>query len=73
MRLFKRNNKTAPVADAQADINYYSDSYMDKESSTPPETKWICGVCGYEYKGDRVPVDFICPICSATEEAFYLE
>ena len=24
---------------------------------------WRCSVCGYEYEGDELPKDFICPIC----------
>ena len=27
------------------------------------ETIWRCTVCGYEYEGEELPKDFICPIC----------
>ena len=27
------------------------------------ETIWRCSVCGYEYEGDELPKDYICPIC----------
>ncbi len=27
------------------------------------KTVWRCTVCGYEYVGDELPADFICPIC----------
>jgi flavin reductase (DIM6/NTAB) family NADH-FMN oxidoreductase RutF/rubredoxin len=27
------------------------------------ETIWRCTVCGYEYVGEELPDDFICPIC----------
>ncbi len=27
------------------------------------KTIWRCTVCGYEYEGDPLPEDFICPIC----------
>ncbi len=27
------------------------------------KTIWRCKVCGYEYEGDELPPDFICPIC----------
>ena len=27
------------------------------------ETIWRCTVCGYEYEGDELPKDFMCPIC----------
>lgn len=28
------------------------------------ETIWRCSVCGYEYVGDNLPDDFICPVCN---------
>lgn len=27
------------------------------------QTIWRCTICGYEYVGDELPDDFICPIC----------
>ena len=27
------------------------------------QTVWRCRICGYEYVGEEVPDDFICPIC----------
>ena len=24
---------------------------------------WVCKVCGYEYEGEEIPEDFICPTC----------
>lgn len=27
------------------------------------KTIWRCRICGYEYEGDTLPDDFICPIC----------
>jgi len=27
------------------------------------KTVWRCKICGYEYVGDELPADFICPIC----------
>ena len=27
------------------------------------KTVWRCVICGYEYVGDELPADFICPIC----------
>ena len=27
------------------------------------ETVWRCTICGYEYVGEDLPEDFICPIC----------
>ena len=27
------------------------------------QTVWSCRICGYEYVGEEIPDDFICPIC----------
>lgn len=27
------------------------------------KTVWRCRICGYEYVGDEIPADFICPLC----------
>jgi len=36
-----------------------------KKVGTTPEgqTVWRCVICGYEYIGDELPEDFICPLC----------
>ena len=31
--------------------------------STSGKTIWRCTICGYEYEGEELPADFICPIC----------
>ncbi len=36
----------------------------EKVGTTPKgETVWRCRICGYEYVGEDLPDDFICPIC----------
>ena len=44
--------------------------YQEKIKPKPEETKkvegktvWRCKICGYEYEGEELPEDFICPIC----------
>ena len=27
------------------------------------QTVWRCTICGYEYIGEELPEDFICPLC----------
>jgi rubrerythrin len=27
------------------------------------QTVWRCKICGYEYIGEELPEDFICPLC----------
>lgn len=33
-----------------------------KETETG-KTVWRCKICGYEYVGEELPADFICPLC----------
>ena len=30
------------------------------------QTIWRCRICGYEYVGEELPDDFICPLCKCT-------
>ena len=32
--------------------------------------KYRCVLCGYEYEGDSLPDDFVCPVCGAGPEDF---
>lgn len=38
------------------------------------EEKWVCGICGYEYRGelpfDEVPDEFVCPVCKQPKSVF---
>ena len=34
--------------------------------------KWKCNMCGYEYEGENIPDDFVCPICGVGRENFEL-
>ncbi|MDL2300190.1 flavin reductase [Clostridiaceae bacterium OttesenSCG-928-D20] len=36
---------------------------QNKSNGGSPQAIWRCTVCGYEYIGDPIPEDFICPIC----------
>ena len=46
---------------------YYQNHIKPKPQPKPESEKgvtiWRCRICGYEYKGDVLPDDFICPIC----------
>ena len=50
-----------------ATYGYYQASIKPKPEKvrTTPEGKtvWRCRICGYEYVGEELPEDFICPIC----------
>ena len=46
---------------------YYHQNIKPKPQAPAPsksgKTIWRCKICGYEYEGDELPADFICPIC----------
>lgn len=43
----------------------------EKVGTTPKgETIWKCLICGYEYVGEDMPDDFICPICKHGKDDF---
>jgi rubrerythrin len=49
-----------------ATYTYYHQHIKPKPQATPKKdgkTIWRCTICGYEYEGDELPADFICPIC----------
>ncbi len=42
-------------------------TYYQQNVKPKPETEgkkgWVCKVCGYVYEGDKLPEDFVCPLC----------
>lgn len=50
-----------------ATYNYYQEHIKPKpqpaDKSKQGKTIWRCKICGYEYEGEVLPADFICPIC----------
>ena len=43
----------------------------EKVGTTPDgQTVWRCKICGYEYVGEELPDDFICPICKHPKADF---
>ena len=60
--------------DPSATYAYYFENIKPKPEAvgeTPAgETIWRCRICGYEYVGEELPEDFICPICKHPAEDF---
>jgi len=50
-----------------ATYNYYQEHIKPKPQAVGQtqegKTVWRCVICGYEYEGEELPEDFICPIC----------
>ena len=61
----------ANIADAVklSDVESVTYSYYQanvkpkKDAPKKGKTVWRCKICGFEYEGDELPADFICPIC----------
>lgn len=57
-----------------SDIKSMSYSYYFDNVKPKPEAKekkvWRCSICNYEYDGEDLPEDFICPICHHGAEVF---
>ena len=57
--------------DVLSDVPSTTYDYYQKNIKPKPEEKkektgktiWRCTICGYEYEGEELPADFICPIC----------
>ena len=46
-----------------ATYTYYQEHIKPKPEAKKGKTVWRCKICGYEYEGEELPDDFICPIC----------
>jgi flavin reductase (DIM6/NTAB) family NADH-FMN oxidoreductase RutF/rubredoxin len=55
-----------------ATYQYYQDSIKPQKAGVTADGKtiWRCKVCGYEYVGDELPENFICPICKHPADDF---
>lgn len=63
----------AEITDGEVLSNVPSASYAYYHSTIKPKpeekktadgkTVWRCEICGYEYEGETLPEDFVCPIC----------
>ena len=61
-------------AASSATYEYYQNNIKPKPQAvgtTPKgETVWLCRICGYEWVGEELPDDFICPICKHPKADF---
>lgn len=52
--------------DPSVTYQYYFDHIKPKDDHTENKNKktvWKCRICGYEYLGEEIPKDYICPLC----------
>ncbi len=48
----------------------YLSDIKPRPAAVPAKTVWRCKICGYEYEGDPLPTEFVCPICKHPAEDF---
>lgn len=50
---------------SSATYEYYQQNIkpQPKTDTNAGKTVWRCKICGYEYVGEELPEDFICPLC----------
>lgn len=60
--------------DASATYEYYMNSIKPKPKEVGKtkegKTIWRCTICGYEYEGEELPEDYICPLCKHSASDF---
>lgn len=42
---------------------YHANVKPKPQTNAAGQTVWRCTICGYEYVGEELPPDFICPVC----------
>ena len=68
----------ADLVDSQVISMNESATYAYYFSNIKPKTEvkfnrvYVCRICGYIYQGEKLPEDFVCPICKHGAEAFEL-
>ncbi|MDO4479023.1 MAG: flavin reductase [Lachnospiraceae bacterium] len=59
-----------------ATYEYYMANIKPKKPAPAPapeaggKTVWVCKICNYEYEGEELPPDYICPLCKHPAEDF---
>lgn len=52
-----------PSATYEYYLNHIKPRPQAAEKTKEEKTIWRCKICGYEYIGEELPEDFICPVC----------
>lgn len=63
--LFLADVTDGAVLSSEASLTYaeYQNHIKPKPQPAAADKGWRCRVCGYEFTGDILPDDFVCPIC----------
>ena len=67
---------TVLANDPSCTYEYYQSNIKPKPqqvgTTSDGQKIWCCRICGYEYIGEEIPDDFICPICKHGKADFEL-
>lgn len=62
--LFLADVTNAEVLNNDESVTYaYYQKHIKPAPAKTTKKGWRCPICGYEYEGDELPPDFVCPIC----------
>ncbi len=62
--VFKAEVMDANVLAEDETVTYtYYQKYIKPKPQPTNKRGWRCSICGYEYEGENLPDDYICPIC----------
>jgi Rubredoxin len=51
------------LSDRETMTYSYYHSNVKPKIDTAGKKGWVCKICGYIYEGEKLPDDFICPLC----------
>ncbi len=51
------------ISDKETMTYTYYQNNVKPKPETDGKKGWVCKICGYIYEGDKLPEDFICPLC----------
>lgn len=70
--LFLADVTDGAVLSQESSLTYadYQTRIKPKPQTTTVKQGWRCKVCGYEYENDKLPDDFICPLCKHGSDDF---
>ena len=74
--LFTARVEDMKVLSETASVTYahYLEHIKPKpEKKQSEKTVWRCKICGYEYEGETIPEDYICPLCKHPASDFEKE
>ena len=55
--------ESAVLSDVPSMTYAYYHANVKPRAAKPKKTVWRCRICGYEYEGEELPADFVCPWC----------